>query len=300
MKAHANISFYNLVNILSLAILIPIQVLNFTLWFDSYYWLISDGDDAIVLLFWPLLLLWGIIALNRKMMRRVIHKENTMLYQANNINIDNEKDNGQIPQDGLEALPTSSIRQVRRTMKLDTTFFGELNDLGIKYAVDDFKYTLSYRRGDDTHYAYNLSGNALVVSSDRVDFCDKWVVFINHKVHIKSCKYLQPNYENINLKNKSCDLLYYDQTTAEQLDRIKKIINANGDLFGRDDDVIVLFKENMFIYITTKNHKFKVKLPFIIHKMKYDSIVSEQKAQVYRFNQFLTNISRVIDGSEID
>ncbi len=300
MKTHADISIYNLVNILTLVIFIPVQFFNFTLWYDSYYWLISDSDDAIVLLFWPLLMIWLIIAVNRKMMRKVIHKENVVLYQANNINIDEQRDDGQIPQDGLAALPSSSISRIRRNTKLDTTFFGELNDLGIKYAVDDFKYSLSYRRGDDTHYAYKLFGNALVITDEYADFGDEWVLFVNHKVHIRDIKYEQPNYKNIILNNNSCHLLYENGSTDQQLGKIQAIIESNGELFARNDDVMVLFKANKFIYITTKDHKFKVRLPFIIHKMKYDAIVSEQKAQVYRFNQFLTNVSRVIDGSKIE
>lgn len=298
MKTHVQLTRYNITNILALAILIPVQFLNLTLWL-SWYLVFLDGDTVKVLLFWPLALMAGIIAINRKTMRTFIHKANEQMYQANNVNIDTVVDNGKVPKEALAALPTSGIPRIRRSIDLDTTFFGELHDVGIDYVIDDFQYSLSYRRGDDTHYAYNLNGNALIIQSDVADFGPDWSLFINSSVRIAQCVFVQPNHRKVKCGNQDGTLAYSNEISEQQLEVIERMIDGNSQLFGRNDDVIVLFKGNQFIYITTKNNKFKIKLPFFIHKLKYDSIVSGQKAQVYRFNQFLTDISRVmLEASE--
>lgn len=98
---------YNVINIGASLILLPLQLLNLTIWQKMYYHWLSDSDFISVVLFWPLILLISIVVINMKNIRRFIHKSNEYIYAANNINIDEEEDKGSLSNDVYNELPTS-------------------------------------------------------------------------------------------------------------------------------------------------------------------------------------------------
>lgn len=291
LELHKRVATYNTVNIASIITLTFIQIMNFTFWMDTYIILIEGGDDLAIILFWPLLLLAAIIVLNKKSLRTFIHKQNEVMYQANNVNIDTRADNGSLDESVWEALPTSNIKRLRTKAKSDMSFWGTLDDIGVDYKIDDFKYTLTYRRGDDVHTAGSLKGDALVVQIPYNKFGPDWTIFC-HNINFQKMQIKQEETTQVTVGDKTGTLSYNSTVDNQTLEMIREVIENQPKIFGKNGKVIALFKENKLIYITTRDHKFKIKLPIIILKPRLEKIIVDQKAQVYRFNQFLGELSR--------
>lgn len=292
IELHARVAKYNTINIAATGVLLVTQFFNLTLWL-SWYLLLLDDDTIKILLFWPLLLLFGIIQLNKSLLRKFIHNQNKQMYEANNVNIDQVPDQGSLPADVWAALPVSSIRNSRINASSDLAFFGELNDIGIKYKLDEFNYSITYRAGDDTRSAANISGEALIVELENVDFGADWTVFANDQVSILNFQSKQQEVEIIGNDKVKGQLMYNQNNLA--IEKIKSIILSTPQAFDNHGQVIGMFKDQQFIYISTAGSKFKMRLSFIISKPGLEKIIIDQKAQVYRFNQFLVDISRALN-----
>lgn len=291
IEMHARVAKYNSINIISTVVLLVIQVLNLS-YFLSWYLIYLDDDAAQLLLFWPILILIGIIQLNKSRLRRFIHLQNEQMYTANNVNIDLKADSGSLDQSAWSALPTTSIRNARTKAKSDMAFYGELSDIGIKYRLDNFDYKLTYRSGDDTKSAASIEGEALVVDLDHGKFGPEWTVFISNQVSIRRMVCAQKNSVAVEQQKVTGKIFYEDSLEDDKLSLINNLIINNPRIFGEHGQVIGMFKESQFIYISTKKNKFKIKLTFIISKPGLEKIIVDQKAKVYRFNQFLINVSR--------
>lgn len=291
LEMHARVAKYNIVNIVSTIALCIIQVLNLSFWLD-WYLIFLDGDEIKVLLFWPIILLGSIILLNKSLMRKFIHLQNKHMYAANNVNIDLQKDSGSIPNSAWYALPTSSVYGLNVKRHADMEFFGTLDDIGIKYSLDEFKYQLTYKQGDSTHTAGSVDGEALVVKIQENKFGSDWTLYINDMVNFTNMVYEQSKQVPIQVGNEKGIISYNDSTQQQELQLISSILKSNEAIFTKHGQVIAMFKEDMLIYITTKGSKFKMKIPFIITKPKLEKIINDQKSQIYRFNQLLVDISR--------
>ena len=244
-----------------------------------------------LIFFWPILLLVAIITANRRSLRKFIHNENKEMYATNNVNIDNEIDTGSLPADAWEALPVSSIRNCTYNKSADMKFHGELNDIGIRYFIDSFSYTIRYRRGDDTYSAASISGEALTINTTNTSFGSEWIVYVSENIEIKKREVKQ----ECEIQIGSGEMFYNRSTDEKDLEKVKSIITKNHKFFGKKSSVVALFCESSLIYIDTNDSKFKIKLAFVISKSKLDKTIINQKAQVYRFNQYLVEISRMLN-----
>ncbi|WOO87687.1 hypothetical protein RZE82_01770 [Mollicutes bacterium LVI A0039] len=291
IEFHKRVATYNLVNIISTAVLLFVQFLNLTVW-SSWYLLLLDDETIVVILFWPLLILSGIILFNKSVLRKFIHTQNKAMYEANNVNADFENDSGSLDSTAWEALPTSSASGLRVKKDADMKFHGKLEDIGINYFLDEITYSLSRKRGDETDYLGRVDGEALVVKIPSSRFGSDWTLYINDAVKFSYMQIKQSNELRVNVGNESGRILYNDDTVV---DSVKRIVINSPKQFANCGKVIAMFKEDTFIYITTAQSKFKIKLPFVISKPRLEQIIVDQKAQVYRFNQFLVDISRTLE-----
>ncbi len=294
LKLHKRVFAYNLTNILGTIILGFFQILMFTgdnLWL--YALMADDGEELIVLIFWPILVLFGVIAFNKKLLRVFIHKQNQEMYVANNVHLDTKADKGSLPNDFISKLPSSTIKsRVKKDMSADMIFSGTLDDIGLRYKIDNFNYRVSYRVGDDTKYAIRMDGDALIAELDQDLFGDDYIMYIG--TGFKAKKLLINFDEFEDLTDVGLGLLCFN-TKSAKCELIKSTIESNQKFFENNGQVIAGFKNNQFILMTDKAHKFKIKLPYIIHKARLETIIDNQRAQVYRFNQFLVDITRMFN-----
>ncbi len=290
LKLYKRVLKYNLINIISSIVLAIVQVLNLTIW-SSWYILLLDDKVVILIFFWPILLLVAIITANRRSLRKFIHNENKEMYATNNVNIDNEIDTGSLSEEAWEALPVSSISYCTYVQNADVIFHGELNDIGIKYIIDTFSYKILYKLDDSTHTVAEITGEALTINTTNINFGSEWIVYVSENIAIEEREPRQ-DYE---IQIGSGELFYNSGTDEKDLEKVKSIITKNHKFFGKKSSVVVLFHEGSLIYIDTNDSKFKIKLAFIISKSKLDKTIINQKAQVYRFNQFLVEISRMLN-----
>ncbi len=282
---------YNIINITTIVIGSIIQ----------YYLLVAAptwyylSDDLAVILLLPILIIIGIISANRAFLKRKIHKENFKYYEANNISIDNAVDNGSLTEEHIALLPRLANKELRPRRKrehinFDMFAYGELNDIGIKYSVDNFRINYSIRVFDDWNTVYNFHGDALIV-----EFINMKQQFENPIVY--SGQYLKSKVEFPLPKREKYKnaYFYYDEKDDDDLNIIKKIISDYSNLFSYMDKQIVIFKDNNMIFLTSKKHKFKIKIPLLITKGIFENKINNQKGQIYRFIMFLTDISRMMN-----
>lgn len=285
---------YNVINIGASLILLPLQLLNLTIWQKMYYHWLSDSDFISVVLFWPLILLISIVVINMKNIRRFIHKSNEYIYAANNINIDEEEDKGSLSNDVYNELPTSKFRTTKLITKCDVTFWGTLDDIGINYIINDLNYDLRYSFGDDYSYALEFRGQALDLIFNESIFGDEWILY-EKNLRIQRKMYKQKyTYKS---KSNSKIVLHSNQDFTMKKDivaGIEAFLEYNKEIFQEKRKVIALFKGDNLILIIDKNHKFKIRIPFVLTESKLEKIIYDQKGQVYRFNQFLVEMSRSI------
>lgn len=293
---YARVTTYNLINIVSTITLLIVQYLNFTVllrWYSFYL-----DDNIMAILFWPLALLGLIVRFNMSSLKKFIHRENIVMYQANNVNTDLERDNGSIPVSALDALPKSSIADAKIKCEVDLEYFGALDDIGINYKLDAFKYQV-YRkqRSNKKTRTVNLgkiSGEALTIKLPKKRFGSEWILYVNDKVKISNIIFAQRHQEPVGAGSHSGRILY-NTDDKPHVDYIRDVINKNPDIFVNRGKVITMFKRDTFILITTKGSRFSIRVPLLITKSRLEQLVSEQKAQIYRFNQSLVDLSRIFN-----
>lgn len=299
MNINKQLRIYNLINITSIITLTTVQIAVYTIWYDQLdYWINFSDDEAFVLTLIPVMFLILILNISTRIMKSLIHYYNQILYEANNINIDDYVDEGTIPESALAALPSSSKEDVCRRVGADKAYYGELDDLDLVYEVNKFTMVINYGQKKQQSIAYQLRGQALITKTTNYNFGPDWTMFINQHVKIKDPVYVQPNVEPIECDEIVGNIYYEDSLSSKNLLLIKQLIENHPAIFADDSDLIGLFKDEHFILITEERAVTRFRVPFVIRKAKFNQIISEQKAEVYRFNQLLVEISRLLGGGQ--
>ncbi len=299
MNINKQLRIYNLINITSIITLTTVQIAVYTIWYDQLdYWINFSDDEAFVLTLIPVMFLILILNISTRIMKSLIHYYNQILYEANNINIDDYVDEGTIPESALAALPSSSKEDVCRRVLADKAYYGELDDLDLVYEVNKFAMVINYGQKKQQSIAYQLRGQALITKTANYNFGPDWTMFVNQHVKIKDPVYVQPNVEPIECDEIVGNIYYEDSLSSKNLLLIKQLILNHPAIFADDSDLIGLFKDEHFILITEERAVTRFRVPFVIRKAKFNQIISEQKAEVYRFNQLLVEISRLLSGGQ--
>ena len=153
------------------------------------------------------------------------------------------------------------------------------------------KFIHNYKLDDSTHTVAAITGEALTINTTNINFGSEWIVYVSENIEIEEREVKQ----ECEIQIGSGELFYNNGTDEKDLEKVRSIITKNHKFFGKKSSVVVLFHVGSLIYIDTNDSKFKIKLDFVISKSKLDKTIINQKAQVYRFNQYLVEISRMLN-----
>ncbi|MFV0289006.1 MAG: hypothetical protein ACK5HR_06125 [Mycoplasmatales bacterium] len=301
MALRARAMRYNIINISSIIIFPLLFILQFEL--GDWMIILLDDDTLAVLLGWPIFLMIGIIVLNKKSIKEHIHKESIPHYTANNIKVDLELDNGSISSYEQNLLPDflQENKKRRKVIKKEFDLFasGKLDDLQISYKIDKFEYVVGERKMLDTDYQtiFSYKGDVFKIEYEKVYFGDSPIIFMNNSM-LAGCKKAEFKVHTRSLVPNLGYLLYdEDKTDKQVVDDLCDIIIQEIKVPKKAKEYIIFF-ENRLIYFTNTEHKYKIKVPFLIHKNKLESLLSDQKGQIYRFNMLLNKIANIFHNKK--
>lgn len=309
---------YNILNLISIVGLILSTIFIF-------YSIFSLGNPLIfvlVVLFYPLFL--SIIGFNRKSFKKSLININKLHYEANGLNVDNDKDlSSSLTDEELELLPfldeyhpkfINSNR--KRYLGLETNknfnriFYSEMEGSGIKYSIDDFKHLISAKykeKNNKGHWEnksntlFSFSGNALRVEFENFKFGSNPITFINKpfKESISKVKIKSPEKKTLSFNEeeniKTIGSLFFegDEDKIDSLNMIEEVIQKCKNMFTSKNKFFMILQNNSLILLTNNDKFSGEKIPLFIFGSKLDDITSDRKKQIYKFNMFLNDISTI-------
>ncbi|WOO89566.1 hypothetical protein R2F61_02345 [Mollicutes bacterium LVI A0078] len=296
MRYNKQVIIYNAINIITVITSGLTYFLVFTIWRADIAHALDEDPILVIYIFVPLIIMIVILLLNDKVMHQYVHLKNEEFYLANNIELDELNTGQYIPKEAINSLPTCNISNRSRAYLATKILHGKLEDISLEYYIDKIRYQVKGGDGKKTKIYHDFSGFAITYNFENIDFGDTWTLYKNKNYLVYNIQVSQENKLYLNKKNGNQGRVFYnDDITEEQIKKITDVSKQWFDTVEEWEKLILLFKGNQIIEIRSDIELLKLEVPFIIYNIGYDSLNSKVRRKIYRFNQKMINLSKLIN-----
>ena len=292
-KIHTKIIKYNIITIISLLT----SISGFKNIFELFTATDPNYDLANLIVLTAIAAILGgetVINFNSKSMKKYICVDVASYLEANNINLDFEYDEGGATLENQSFFPYAVKGTCTRSyLDFDLSKYGQFDDLGFSYSIDKFSASATQGSGKYSTTIYskvgivinfefteNINENAVVISSESFDTVpSKWGEIYSEKF-IPALK--DYSSETIGKANK---IIIFSK--ENDFDKYKKI-KFSHEIFLREFHMVI---NKNTVSIFTPKDKFKIKMPIILTKGKFERLISDEKRKIYNFNTYLYDLA---------
>ncbi len=184
------------------------------------------------------------------------------------------------------------------------SFYGDLNDIRIKYKADYFVYEISgYRKkkdieNDEKVSVASIHRNLYTIELEQDFFGDDYFFFC-HKPKIEDIKYTQDIVNPLRFDPEKSSVLGcncgYNQ---DYYQIVYDFIKERPEMFMSGYQTYAIFHANKIYYLTDNGFEKGRRVPIVVTTDVFNQLVDEYIKEIYKFNQVLVELSRTMYRTE--